>query len=77
MSFMFIQLGNSLNKKWYIGYLKEVGGAYLSESQFKIIINDTFKSHFKIEYKTFKNIMGTYLIAEITRKGGRKNGKKD
>lgn len=66
-----------LNKNWYIGYLKDVGGAYLSESQFKIIINDTFKSHFKIEYKTFKNIMGTYLIAEITRKGGRKNGKKD
>lgn len=57
-----------LNKNWYIGYLKDAGGAYLSEQQFKVIINEIFKNKAKIKFENFKNIMGNYMIAEICRK---------
>ena len=48
-----------------MGYLKDVGGAYLSEAEFKVIINDVFKNIANIKFSKFDNIMGRYLIAEI------------
>ena len=59
-----------LNKYWYIGYLKDVGGAYLSENQFKVIINEVFKNVANIKFSSFENIMGKYLIAEIEKVKG-------
>lgn len=56
-----------LNKYLYTKFLKDVGNCYLNEEQFVNIINNNFKNH-KIEYKTFKNILGTYKIAKITKK---------
>ena len=58
-----------LNKNWYMGYLKDVGGAYLSEQQFKVIINELFENKAEIKFNNFKNIMGNYMIVEINRKG--------
>lgn len=57
-----------LNKNWYIGYLKDVGGAYLSEQQFQIIIKELFQQRAEIKFCNFRNIMGNYMIAEINRK---------
>lgn len=57
-----------LNKFWYTIFLKDVGGAYLSESQFKILLKGVFRANHNLKFSTFKNIMGNYLIAEITRK---------
>ncbi|MCL2327201.1 MAG: HAD-IA family hydrolase [Bacteroidetes bacterium] len=57
-----------LNKYWYVKYLKDVGGAYLNENQFKIIIQEVFNDKADIKFSTFKNIMGKYMIAEITKK---------
>lgn len=56
-----------LNKYLYIKFLKDVGNCYLNEEQFINIINNNFKNH-NIEYKTFKNILGTYKVAKITKK---------
>lgn len=57
-----------LNKYWYINYLKDVGGAYLSEQQFYLIINNTFSKQYNIKFETFQNIMGKYMIAIIETK---------
>ena len=54
-----------LNQKWFIGFLKDVGGAYLSKNEFEIIIRAVFKNRAKIKITNFKNIMGNYMIAEI------------
>ena len=54
-----------LNKYWYIKYLKDVGGAYLSEQQFRLIINNTFSKKYDIKFQIFENIMGRYMIAII------------
>ncbi len=54
-----------LNKFWYKGFLKDVGGAYLSENEFQGIINKCFVDKCEIIFSKFKNIQGTYLIAEI------------
>lgn len=56
-----------LNKYLYTKFLKDVGNCYLNEEQFINIINNNFK-RCHIEYKTFKNILGTYKIAKITSK---------
>ena len=61
-----------LNKYWFIGYLKDVGGSYLSEKEFRVIINDIFKNIANINFSTFENIMGKYMIAEIKKKEGLK-----
>lgn len=55
-----------LNKYLYTKFLKDVGNCYLNEEQFKNVISSNFEKH-KIEYKTFKNILGTYQIAKITK----------
>lgn len=62
-----------LNKYWYIKYLKDVGGAYLSEQQFKLIINNTFSKKYNIEFQIFQNIMGKYMIATIDKKDVKSN----
>lgn len=56
-----------LNKYWYIGFLKDVGGAYLSEKEFDLILNEVFKGKAKIKRQNFINITGKYMIAEITK----------
>lgn len=56
-----------LNKYLYTKFLKDVGNCYLNEEQLKNIINNNFKKS-DIEYKTFKNILGTYKIVKITNK---------
>ena len=66
-----------LNKYWYIGFLKDVGGAYLTQEQFKILINEVFYNKADIKISNFKNIMGNYMIAEIIKKEGVNNGKKN
>lgn len=54
-----------LNKNYFIGFLKDVGGAYLSEEDFKTIITNIFQNRAKIEFSKFENIMGRYHIAVI------------
>lgn len=54
-----------LNKYWYMKFLKDVGGAYLSEQQFQLIINNNFSKKYNIEFQKFENIMGKYMIAVI------------
>ena len=49
-------------------YLKDVGGAYLSNQQFHLIINDTFSKEYNIKFQVFENIMGRYMIAIIEKK---------
>lgn len=58
----------TLNKYWYMKYLKDVGGAYLSNQQFHLIINDTFSKEYNIKFQVFENIMGRYMIAIIEKK---------
>ena len=55
-----------LNKYLYTNFLRDVGNCYLNEEQFKNILNTKFKKH-NIEYTTFKNVLGTYMIAKITK----------
>ena len=55
-----------LNKYLYTKFLRDVGTCYLNEEQFKNILNAKFKKH-NIEYQTFTNILGTYMIAKITK----------
>lgn len=57
-----------LNKYLYTKFLKDAGKCYLNEEQFKNILNSKFRNH-NIEYQTFTNILGTYMVAKITRKG--------
>lgn len=57
-----------LNKNYFIGFLKDVGGAYLSEDDFKTIINNIFSNRAKITFSKFENIMGKYFISIIEKK---------
>jgi len=59
-----------LNKYLYSLYLKDAGKCYLNSTQFKDIIYNVFddEKKYKIEYGTFKNILGTYMIAKIVRR---------
>ena len=61
-----------LNKYLYTKFLKDAGHCYINEEQFVNIINHNFKNH-DIEYRTFVNVLGTYKIAKITKKGGNVN----
>lgn len=56
-----------LNKFWYRGFLKDVGGAYLSKNIFQDIITRHFRGRADIKFSEFKNIQGRYLIAEINK----------
>ena len=55
-----------LNKYLYTKFLRDVGNCYLNEEQFKNIISNRFKEH-TIKYCTFTNILGTYMIAKISK----------
>ncbi|MBQ6323783.1 MAG: hypothetical protein IJI22_03015 [Bacilli bacterium] len=59
-------LSKFLNVYLYTKFLKDVGRCYLSENQLKSIINSKFKGS-KIEYQKFKNILGEYMIAKISK----------
>ena len=59
-------LSKFLNKYLYTMFLKDVGRCYLNESQLKNIINHKFKGS-KIVYKKFKNILGEYIVAKISK----------
>lgn len=52
------------NKWLYVKYLKDVGDCFLNENQFKNIIKNTFKNY-SINFDTFSNILGVYMIALI------------
>lgn len=64
-----------LNKYWYIKFLKDVGGAYLSSSQFQIIIKSLFSEKAEIKFDSFRNITGNYMIAEVIKKEDLENDK--
>lgn len=57
-----------LNKYYYQGFLKDVGENYLTKDEFTSIINETITDNVEIKFTNFTNIMGNYLIAEITKK---------
>ena len=57
-----------LNKFLYTKFLRDVGNSYLNEEQFKRIVDNNFQNH-KINYQSFTNILGTYMIARISKKG--------
>ncbi|MCL2587678.1 MAG: class I SAM-dependent methyltransferase [Firmicutes bacterium] len=59
-----------LNKNWFMGYLKDVGGAYLKEGDFQSIVHNLFKGRADVKLQNFKNIMGKYMIATITKDRG-------
>ena len=56
-----------LNKYLYGKFLNDAGKCYLNENQFMSIINNKF-SGYSIEFKKFKNVLGEYMIAKITKK---------
>lgn len=58
-----------LHKYWYVGYLKDVGGAYLRESDFRHIIATTFAGRADVTFDVFRNLQGKYMIATIDKKG--------
>lgn len=58
-----------LNKHWYIGFLKDVGGAYLEENEFhQIVLNSYPEDVANVKFDSFANIQGKYMIATIERK---------
>ena len=57
-----------LNKYYYRGFLKDVGENYLSQTQFENLITNVLGKEAKIEFSSFRNIQGNYLIAEIVKK---------
>ena len=56
-----------LNKYLYTKFLKDVGKCFLNEDQFISIIDNKF-SNCDIKYQKFKNILGEYMVAKITKK---------
>jgi len=58
-----------LNKYWYIGFLKDVGGSFLNQQEFKLLINSMFGNRANVKFDNFKNITGNYMIAEIEKLG--------
>lgn len=56
-----------LNKYLYTKFLRDVGNCYINEKQLKKVISNNFYNH-NVEYKKFKNILGEYMIVNITRK---------
>ncbi|MFA5248004.1 MAG: HAD-IA family hydrolase [Patescibacteria group bacterium] len=57
-----------LNKYWYSGFLKDVGGSYFNKENFQSVIKEFFKDNAEVDFKEFKNIQGKYLIATINKK---------
>ena len=62
-----------LNKYWYIGFLKDAGGAYLSKDDFQSIVSGYFSNKAEVKFSEFKNIQGRYMIAEIIKKDSNNN----
>lgn len=59
-----------LNRYLYGWFLKDVGKCYLNYTQFQNIIEDNFddKKNYEIKYSKFKNILGDYMIAKVSRR---------
>lgn len=56
------------HKYLFGGFLKDAGHHFLDTSNFTNIINNTFGNNCNIEYFTFKNILGTYMISVIEKR---------
>ena len=56
------------HKYLFRGFLKDAGHHFLDTSNFTNIINNTFGNNCNIEYFTFKNILGTYMISVIEKR---------
>lgn len=54
-----------LHKYWYLKFLHDAGGSYLTKDEFQLIINNHFKDKAEVHFSEFRNIQGHYLIAEI------------
>ena len=57
-----------LNKYLYTEYLKDAGRYFLNFEKFKKIIDSNFKNKCVINYLSFKNILGNYMIAIIEKR---------
>ncbi len=57
-----------LNKYLYTGFLKDVGGAYMTITELESFIKTVFKDVADIEFLKFRNIIGCYMIAKIVKK---------
>ena len=57
-----------LNKYLYTEYLKDAGRYFLNFEKFKKIIDSNFKNKCTINYLSFKNILGNYMIAIIEKR---------
>ncbi|MCT7992573.1 methyltransferase domain-containing protein [Laspinema olomoucense] len=57
-----------LNKYWYIGFLRDVGGAYLSQPEFQSVIEEHFDGKADINFSSFTNIQGRYMIADVVKR---------
>ena len=64
-----------LNKYWYRGFLKDVGGSYFSQKDFVSLMNDHYSDQASVSFSEFKNIQGRYLIATIEKKMGSENNR--
>lgn len=58
------KLPKFLNYWLYTKFLKDVGNCFLNELQFKQVINKAY-SQYEIQYSSFTNILGKYMIAKI------------
>lgn len=57
-----------LNKYWYQKFLGDVGENYYSEEKFQKTLSNYFSEKYHINFFSFKNIQGKYLIAELIEK---------
>ena len=54
-----------LNKYWYQTFLRDVGGAYLEHTEFKAIVEHAYQSSGRVEFDSFRNALGHYMIASV------------
>jgi len=57
-----------LNKYWYVGFLKDVGGSFFTKENFQSVVKNFFSGMADIEFKEFRNIQGRYLMAVVTKR---------
>ena len=61
-------LSKFLNKNLYTKYLKDAGKSFLSFDEFKSSIDESFSKKCNIEYSSFENVLGQYMIAVIEKR---------
>ena len=57
-----------LNRYWYVGFLRDVGGSFFTKKDFESVITSYFSDLCEVKFKEFNNIQGRYLVAEIDKK---------